>query len=61
MRWVYVGFIGKEHDLMYSRWTGSMAESDSEAYVFGVDEDYVGRLHTYERKNEIWIRPVCDY
>ena len=61
MRWVYVGFIGKEHDLMYSRWTGSMAESDSEAYVFGIDEDRIGRLHTYERKNEIWIRPVCDY
>lgn len=61
MHWVYVGFIGKEHDLMYSRWTGSMAESDSEAYVFGIDEDRIGRLHTYERKNEIWIRPVCDY
>ncbi len=61
MHWVYVGFIGKEHDLMYSRWTGSMAESDSEAYVFGIDEDRIGRLHTYERKNEMCIRPVCDY
>lgn len=61
MHWVYVGFIGKEHDFMYSRWTGSMAESDSEAYVFGIDEDRIGRLHTYERKNEMRIRPVCDY
>lgn len=61
MHWVYVGFIGEELDFMYSRWTGSMAESDSEAYVFGIDEDRIGRLHTYERKNEMRIRPVCDY
>jgi hypothetical protein len=63
MKWVYLGYKGYNlYELeMYSRWTGSLSESDSEAYVFGIDEDYVGRLHTYERKNEIWIRPVCDY
>ena len=63
MKWVYLGYKGYNlYELeMYSRWTGSLSEGGSEAYVFGVDEDYVGRLHTYERKNEIWIRPVCDY
>ena len=64
LRWSVYGYTGDmlyDMKYWYTRWTGSLAENDSDAYTWAIEDDYIGRTRSWGRKNETVIRPVCDY